>query len=348
MVQAPSQPLQQPQPLPLAFPIPVDEGLRLRDLERHAAIGMASDVHFERLVDLTASLFEAPMVAISLVDANRQWFLASRGLGGLCETPRSTAFCAHAITASGVMVVPDAQADPRFCANPLVLGTPHIRYYAGAPLRSPDGHNLGTLCLFDTRARPPLDARQQQQLQWLADLVMRELELRRLALVCPVTGLPNRPTFLMIGEREYQRARNEAKPLALLLFDVDNFRQINSRWGHAAGDRLLLDLCKLCHNFLREQDFAGRLGDGEFALLLVGRDPQQSLCLAEELRLAVRRMPGVHSHSDFSLHISGGLTDLGDDDGSFEDLLHRAGQALHLAKANGRNQIARLLGSSQA
>jgi diguanylate cyclase (GGDEF)-like protein len=333
--------------LPTPYPIPADEPLRLRDLERHAAIGLASDPHFERLVDLAASLFDAPMVAISLVDAERQWFLASRGLGGLRETPRSTAFCAHAIAGTGVMVVPDARSDERFRRNPLVQGQPHIRFYAGAPLRSPDGHNLGTLCVLDTTPRPSLDSHGQQQLQWLADLVMRELELRRLALHCPVTGLPNRPTFLMIGEREFQRARSEGLPLALLLFDVDNFRQINSRWGHAAGDRLLADLCDLCRSVLREQDYAGRLGDGEFALLLVNRDAQDALREAEALRLAVMRLPGVHSHSDFSLHISGGLTGLGSEDHGFGDLLQRAEQALHLAKSNGRNQIARLMAGAE-
>ena len=79
---------------------------------------------------LAASLFAMPMVAISLVDADRQWFLASRGLGGLCETPRSVAFCAHTIAADAVLVVPDASADARFSANPLVVGPPAIRFYA--------------------------------------------------------------------------------------------------------------------------------------------------------------------------------------------------------------------------
>jgi len=333
--------------LSIPYPIPADESLRLRDLERHAAIGLISDPHFERLVDLAGSLFAAPMVAISLVDADRQWFLASRGLGGLRETPRSTAFCAHAIAGTGVMVVPDALDDARFRTNPLVVAGPQIRFYAGAPLRSPDGHNLGTLCVLDTHPRPPLNPADQQRLQWLAELVMRELELRRLAHHCPVTGLPNRPSFLRIGEREFQRARSEGLPLALLLFDVDNFRQINSRWGHAAGDRLLLDLCDLCRSFLREQDYAGRLGDGEFALLLVNRASQDALHEADALRLAVTHLPGVHSHSDFALHISGGLTGLGNEDRSFEDLLHRAVHALHLAKSNGRNQIARLMAGSE-
>ena len=326
-----------------SFPIPVDEELRLRDLERHAVIGTASDRHFERLVDMAASLFHTPIVAISLVEAERQWFLASRGLDGVCETPRSSAFCAHAIAAEGVMVVPDACQDERFRSNPLVVGEPGIRFYAGAPLHSPDGHNLGTICVIDTQPRPPLEPIEQQQLQWLAELVMRELELRRLRLHCPITGLAIRRAFLTIGEQEYLRARAEHHPLALLCFDIDDFRRINHRWGHRAGDGVLKDFAKLVGNFKREQDYAGRLGDGEFGLLLINTSVDQATAVAESLRAATAHLPGVHSHSDVTLHISGGLTALAPSDRSFDDLLQRADRALQLAKGNGRNQIACLL-----
>jgi diguanylate cyclase (GGDEF)-like protein len=329
--------------LPTPYPIPADEPLRLRDLERHAVIGLASDPHFERLVDLAASLFDASMVAISLVDAERQWFLASRGLGGLRETPRRTAFCAHAIAGTGVMVVPDALSDERFRSNPLVQGRPHIRFYAGAPLRSPDGHNLGTLCVLDTTPRPPLDPQRQQQLQWLAELVMRELELRRLALHCPITGLAIRRAFLAIGEREWLRARAEHHSLALLCFDIDDFRRINNRWGHRAGDGVLQDFAKLVGNFKREEDYAGRLGDGEFGLLLINTTENQAMAVAEALRTATTHLPGVHTHSDVTLRISGGLSTLAPADRSFDDLLQRADRALQLAKGNGRDQIACLL-----
>lgn len=329
--------------LPTPYPIPADEPLRLRDLERHAVIGLTSDPHFERLVDLAASLFDAPMVAISLVGAERQWFLASRGLGGLRETPRSTAFCAHAIAGTGVMVVPDARSDERFRSNPLVLGQPHIRFYAGAPLRSPDGHNLGTLCVLDTTPRPPLEPERLQQLQWLADLVMRELELRRLPLHCPITGLPIRRAFLAIGERELLRARAEHHPLALLCFDIDDFRRINNRWGLRAGDGVLQDFAKLVVSFMREEDYAGRLGDGEFGLLLINTPVDQAMAVAEALRAATAHLPGVHTHSDVTLHISGGLSMLAPADRGFHDLLQRSDRALQLAKGNGRDQIACLL-----
>jgi diguanylate cyclase (GGDEF)-like protein len=327
-----------------AYPIPADEEQRLRDLERHGVIGMESDEHFDRLVELASSILDMPIAVISLVDTDRQWFLARKGVD-VRETPREMAFCAHAIAGDQVLMVPDARLDERFRSNPLVLAEPHIRFYAGAPLRSPDGHNLGTLCVIDREPRQLSEA-QLHQLELLAELVIRELELRLLSHLCPVTGLPMRRRFLTIGEREFERARREEHPLALFCFDIDNFRQINHRWGHHAGDQVLYDLACLARSFLREQDYAGRLGDGEFALLLVDTDADQALAVAEGLRQAVTAMPGVHTRSDVQLHISGGLTGLSGSDRHFSDLLLRADRALELAQGNGRNQIACLHGES--
>ncbi len=324
-----------------AYPIPTDEEPRLRDLERHGVIGAESDVHFERIIELASTIFHTPIAVISLVEADRQWFLSQKGLD-VRETPRDQAFCAHAIAADSPLVVSDARGDERFAGNPLVIGPPHIRFYAGAPLRSVEGHNLGTLCVIDREPHHP-DPEQIHQLQLLADLVMREIDLRHQATLCPITGLPTRLRFLSVGAREFDRARTLAHPLSLLLLDIDNLRQVNSRWGHEAGDRLLLDLVRLGRGFLREQDFAARLGDSEFALLLVDLEPQATMVLAEALREAARQMGGIWQHSDWQLHLSGGLTALGSHDRRFEDLLIRAERALQLAKSNGRNQIATLL-----
>ena len=324
----------------LAYPIPADEVQRLRELERYGVIGSPSDEHFDRIVELASLIFAVPISAISLVEKHRQWFLCQRGLEA-SETPREQAFCAHAIAGDAVMVVPDALEDPRFQSNPLVTDPPHIRFYAGAPLSTPDGHNLGTLCVIDRQPRQPSD-QQLRQLTLLSELVMREIELRRLARTCPVTGLPTRQTFLSIADSEIGRARQQGHPLSLLCIDIDNLRLINNRWGHAAGDRLLRDLVQLLQHTLRPQDYAARLGDGEFALLLVGMAGREALALAERLREAVTHLPGVHSQSDFSLHISGGLTGLSSADLHSDALLSRAERALDLAKGNGRNQIASL------
>ena len=324
----------------LAYPIPADERQRLRDLERYGLIGIASDEHFERIVELAGLIFATPIALISLVERDRQWFLCRRGLEA-SETPREQAFCAHAIVTDQVMVVPDACSDPRFRANPLVTEAPHIRFYAGAPLRSPEGHNLGTLCVIDRQPRQPSEV-QLRALALLSELVMREIELRRQARLCPVTGVPTRQTFLDIGALELNRARQEGHALSLLCLDIDNLRQVNSLWGHATGDQLLRSLVALLAERLREQDYLARLGDGEFALLLVGMEGDQALVLAEQVRQAVAQLPGVFRHSGYQLHISGGLTSLADSDRGIDDLLGRSDQALALAKSNGRNQIASL------
>lgn len=326
---------------PPPFPLPADEEQRVRELERYGIIGSESDEHFDRLVTLASSILDTPMAAISLVAADRQWFLSSKGME-VRETPREVSFCTHAILQEEVLVVSDTHKDEYFCSNPLVTSSPHIRFYAGAPLRTPHGHNIGTLCVIDRKPHH-LSSDQIRQLQLLADQVMRELDLRRLRHVCPVTGLATRKIFLAICDREFKRARREHQPLSLLCFDIDNFRQINIRWGHHEGDEVLADLCRLSRQFLRDQDFAGRLGDGEFALLFVGLDHEQAETLAEQLRVAVTRMKGIYTHSDFHLHISGGLSSMSPSDRSFDDLLRRADQAMELAKNNGRNQIALLL-----
>jgi diguanylate cyclase (GGDEF)-like protein len=310
-----------------ATPVPADEKQRLRDLERHGMVGQPGDEHFDRLVDLAGSVLDVPIALISLVGADRQWFLARRGVG-IREMPREGAFCAHTIAADEVLVVPDARDDPRFSAHPLVRAEPHIRFYAGAPLRSPEGHNLGSLCVLDRRPRQ------------LSEAQIHQLELRRLSHLCPVTGLPLRSRFQEIADREFERAGREHHPLSLFCFDIDNFRRFNQRWGHHAGDGVLADLARLVRTHLREQDYAGRLGDGEFALLLVDCDVEEALSRAEGLRLAVTRMPGIHTHSDVKLQISGGLTCRSEADRHFGDLLLRADRALELARSNGRNQVA--------
>jgi diguanylate cyclase (GGDEF)-like protein len=328
------------------YPIPADEEQRLRDLQRLGLLEPGADPQLNRIVDLACSVLGMPIALVSLVDRERQWFLARRGLD-TTETPREMAFCAHAIADNAVLMVPDAQADGRFAANPLVLAEPRIRFYAGAPLRSPEGHNLGTLCVIDRQPRL-LDPRQLEQLQLMADLVMHDLELRRLGSLCPVTGLVNRSTFFRIGQEEVLQARRSGCPLALLTIDIDDFQQVNKRWGHEAGDQVLLDLCRAAAGPLRPDDLFGRIGDEEFAVLLPDHGPTAAMATAEAIRSAVGALEGVFSHSDYRPQISGGLSVLSPRDHAFSDLFQRADQALALAKGNGRNQIAMLLAQEDA
>ncbi|KLJ01933.1 EAL domain-containing protein [Luteimonas sp. FCS-9] len=164
---------------PVPFPIPPDEALRASTLADYHVLDAPAEPEFDRLVQLASRLFSVPIVLISLVTRDRQVFKARVGLE-VCETERDVSFCAHAILQDDVMVVPDALEDPRFAANPLVLGPPFIRFYAGKPLVTPGGQRLGTVCLIDTQPRQEFSQSERDNLSDIAELVMDRMELTRL------------------------------------------------------------------------------------------------------------------------------------------------------------------------
>ncbi|MEJ1936055.1 GAF domain-containing protein, partial [Nostoc sp. NIES-2111] len=130
-------------------PLPFDEPERLRTLQELEVLDSDPEAEFDALAAAAALVCNVPLSLVSLVDHDRQWFKANVGLPGVTQTPRELAFCAHAIVQDDVLEVPDALADERFADNPLVVGAPEIRFYAGAPLRMADGTHAGTLCVID-------------------------------------------------------------------------------------------------------------------------------------------------------------------------------------------------------
>lgn len=153
------------------------EALRLAALRQYAILDTAPEAAFDDLTRLAAQICGTPICLISLSDEHRQWFKSSFGLD-IPEVPREITFCTHAIQQSDVMIVPDAQADERFATTPLVAATPHLRFYAGAPLLTSAGYALGTLCVLDYIPRT-LGPEQVAALRSLGHQVIAQLELRR-------------------------------------------------------------------------------------------------------------------------------------------------------------------------
>jgi PAS domain S-box-containing protein len=159
-----------------AAPIPPNEAERLAALKRYEILDTAPEAEFDDFTKLASQICGTPIAQITLVDAERQWFKSSHGLKAT-ETPRELSFCAHAILSTGLYEVPDAQKNPQFRENALVKGAPHIRFYAGMPLTTSDGFNLGSLCVID-RVPHTLTKEQRESLAILGKQVVAQMELK--------------------------------------------------------------------------------------------------------------------------------------------------------------------------
>lgn len=157
----------------------IGEAERLAVLDSYHVVGTPAEAEFDHVVRLAADLFQVPIALVSFVGKDRQSFKARVGLD-VCDTAREISFCTQAIMRDDLLVVPDARGDARFMTNPLVTGSPFIRFYAGAPLCTPTGPRIGTVCIIDTAPRAPLTAHQEGLLRALAQIVMDHLERRRL------------------------------------------------------------------------------------------------------------------------------------------------------------------------
>ena len=317
-------------------PTPFNEAERLRALQSIGVLDTPPDPGLDSLTRHLAHLWSAPMVAVSLIDRDRQWFKARVGLA-VESTPRRISFCGHLLTQpNGKMVIPDALADIRFADNPLVTGAKGIRFYAGSALRDEAGMILGSLCVIDRRPRTP-SPRLLQALDELAMTASSALILHRsvseladLVTHDPLTGVLNRKGI----ESYFARLSG---PAAVLLLDLDGFKKINDALGHAAGDAALCEVARRLEAALREVDAVARLGGDEFAIILGGRSETDEVArVAERVHRALAK-PFVIGGTQVTLATSIGIACRPRHGDALPELSLLADAALYVAKVAGRS-----------
>jgi len=261
---------------------PDNEAVRLKNLHSLKLLDTAPEERFDRLTRLARRLFDVPIALVSLVDANRQWFKSSAGLE-VSETPREVSFCGHAILQDQILEICDAEQDERFHDNPLVTDTPGIRFYAGHPLGLEDGSKLGTLCLLDTKPRR-LNDEERELLRDLARMAEQEMVAVQMASMDELTLLSNRRGFRTLAQHALNVCDRLSRPATLLFFDLNDFKPINDRYGHAEGDNALKTFADVLRIAFRESDVIGRLGGDEFVALLTGSSHVETTTIMARLQ----------------------------------------------------------------
>ncbi|GCL62952.1 sensor histidine kinase [Pseudaquabacterium pictum] len=213
----------------------LDDERRLVALNALAVLDTPPEPVFDAITALAAQVCEVPIALVSLVDVDRQWFKSNIGLPGVTQTPREVAFCHHAIEQTAVLEVTDAQADPRFCDNPLVTGRPDIRFYAGAPIEVAGGHRIGTVCVIDRQPRQ-LTPGQRSVLVGLAHIASLALADRRTRLEAVQA--------LATSEARYRAIVEDQSELISVADPDGTLRFVNAAYAHHFG--------------LAPQDMAGR------------------------------------------------------------------------------------------
>lgn len=312
-----------------AAPMHPQEAARLAQLRALGLLDTEPDEAFDRITRLARTLCSTPIALVSLVDEDRQWFKSRQGLDAPA-TGRDEAFCAHAILDDAPMVVEDATADARFSDNPLVTGEPHIGFYAGVPLRAPNGLPVGTLCVLDRRSRS-LSAEELTGLQDLAAMVEDMFGLRRLATIDPLTGLQNRRGFLASAAAILAVADREGRGVTLGYLDINGLKQVNDQLGHETGDELIRGLAEILRDTFRDADAIGRLGGDEFAVLLFGATDDKSSTPMNRLSAAIEQF-NVSGEGAGALSVSIGCASRGSGGPGVDDLLAAADAAMYERK----------------
>ena len=350
------------------------EAERLAALARYNILDTLPEPAYDDVVEIASCIAGTPIALISLLDQERQWFKAKLGLAA-DSTPREDSFCKCLLDPplDEVLIVPDAHADSRFSASPLVVGDPYIRFYMGAPLVTPDGHVLGSLCTIDRVVRHPTE-QQALALQALARHVMQLLELRhrnreiRELLSERAVQMRELSNYQVLLEQHNRQLLTESRtdrltkignrmaldqylvaahqdsvklhrPLSILLIDVDYFKPYNDQFGHPAGDEVLQQVAALLYDSCRSTDFAARYGGEEFMLILPETTARTAVQVAERLRHRIEEEQFPNRQITVSIGVARMIPRKSQQPITVPELVRYADQALYQAKGAGRNQV---------
>lgn len=277
--------------------IPANESDRLLSLRDSGLLESTYHQPYDRITRLAKRIFGVPVAMINLIDEHSLVALSANG-STVNLPPRSHSFCGHTLSHNAPLVVPDTHNDARFGDNPQVRGSLGVRFYVGIPLHLPDGAIAGTLCLMDS---VPRDFRDQDiaALKDLAALAEDEFAAACAATTDDLTGLFNRRGFTQFAAFALSSARRRAEPLTLAWMDLEHFRKLNERYGHAVGDIALKAMAELMRASFREADLLVRYGNDEFAVLFADTDEQGAWIAMQYLneQVAEYNQRGLHPWS---------------------------------------------------
>ncbi|MEN5101913.1 sensor domain-containing phosphodiesterase [Stenotrophomonas sp. TWI809] len=284
--------------------------------------GVASLPALDRITALAGYTFNAPVAFVSVLGDVKQRFISRIGLP-MAQTDIRSSICAHAVTSGGVLVVPDLEQDPRFRDNPLVTHSPHLRFYAGAPLVAKNGVAIGALCVMDTRPRT-FDERDQEQLATLGELVIAQLELRNLSgNLDPVSGLPSRHQFHTDLPGVLSRcAEGTAYAVAVDVLDIPRASQVGQVLGLRPLEALIRRAGVRLRTALEDVATVYHVGVTRFAFVVEMPTAGHVESLVLELRTRMLR-PLMAAAVPMSPRFHAGICAVDTDEQDSHDLLRR-------------------------
>lgn len=332
---------------------PKDEKERLASLKSLNIIHTPIEKTFERVIRVTKELFNVPIVAISFVDDEKQWFKSTLGLE-IKESKREDSFCGHAILEDKVFVVEDAEKDYRFKDNPMVIGEPHIKFYAGCPIQSFSGHNVGTLCIIDKKPRS-FSEEQMQYLTDMASFVNETLQIKkgcysqlsllddvseatRQSMIDPLTQIWDREAIEKMLHKKIIINRAHNQPFGIGLLDLDDFDKINDRFDKSVGDIVLKKVTDAIIDFFRADDIIGRWGGDTFFIICATNNKKELESIGNRLTDLIRNLIIKHERHIIGVSATVGLLNISvSSTTKAQDLIEQVYKTIIDGKQRGKN-----------